>query len=360
MKRTALYLKHVASKARIVEFAGYEMPVEYSGVNDEHMAVRNGVGIFDVSHMGEIWVKGPDAMQFLQTVTSNDVSVLTPGKVQYSCLPNDRGGIVDDLLVYCYEPEKYLLVVNASNTLKAWVWLHNHVVGRVNLENATDAISQVAVQGPKAINVLQKLTEINLADLKNYTFKTGKLAGIDDVIISATGYTGAGGFELYFYNEAAEKIWDAIMEAGKEFNIKPCGLAARDTLRLEMGYCLYGHEINGDTSPLEAGLDWITKLTDKKPLFNKEYLLKQKQEGLTMQLVGFSMLDKAIPRQHYEIVDHEGVRIGEVTSGTMSPILKKGIGMGYVKPDFTPEGTKIFVQIRGKNVPAEIVKTPFI
>ncbi len=359
MKYTAFNEIHKKLGARLVPFAGYEMPVEYSGINDEHITVREKLGIFDVSHMGEIWVKGPKAKSFVQKVTSNDVNLLVPGKIQYSCFPNGKGGIVDDLLVYYYEPTKYLLVVNASNTEKDFNWLMSQNSEGAILENASDRISQVAVQGPLATQALQKLTPIDLSGMKNFTFITGEFAGVKDVIISATGYTGAGGFELYFYNEPAVVIWEKIMRAGKEFGIKPIGLAARDTLRLEMGYCLYGNDINDTTSPLEAGLGWITKFTEGNDFIDRKFLEKQKAEGLKKKLVAFVMVDRGIPRQHYEVVNDHGEIIGEVTSGTMSPILKQGIGMAYVKTAFSETGNEIFIRIRDKDIKATIVTLPF-
>lgn len=360
MIRTPFYEIHKRCNAKIVEFGGFEMPVEYTGIKDEHMTVRSGVGVFDVSHMGEIWVKGPNALQFIQKVTTNDASVLQPGQAQYSCFPNGKGGIVDDLLVYYFEPQKYMLVVNASNIQKDWDWIvSQNDLGAV-LENVSDKISQLAVQGPKAMQILQKLTDTDLSSIKYYTFKVGHLAGIDDVIISATGYTGAGGFELYFYNEYAQPMWDAIFEAGKEVGIKPIGLGARDTLRLEMGYCLYGNDIDDTTSPIEAGLGWITKFTTAKEFINKDLLLQQKNKGVIRSLRGFEMIERGIPRHGYEIVDAEGAVIGIVTSGTQSPVLEKGIGMGYINNDFSSLGSEIYILIRNKRIKAKVVKMPFI
>ena len=335
MKTTPFTEKHIALGAKMHEFAGYNMPIEYSGIIDEHLTVCNGVGVFDVSHMGEFWVKGPHALDFLQKVTSNNVAALVPGKIQYTCFPNEDGGIVDDLLVYQYEPEKYLLVVNASNIEKDWNWCVSHNTEGAELENSSDNMAQLAVQGPKAIQALQKLTDINLADIPYYTFKVGEFAGEKNVIISNTGYTGAGGFELYFYPDAAMKIWDAVFEAGAEFGIKPIGLGARDTLRLEMGFCLYGNDLDDTTSPIEAGLGWITKFVDGKNFTNRSMLEKQKAEGTVRKLVGFEMIDRGIPRHGYELTTAEGDKIGVVTSGTMSPIRKIGIGMGYVKPEYS-------------------------
>ena len=346
MKITAFNAIHKECGAKMVPFAGYEMPVEYSGITDEHMTVRNGVGVFDVSHMGEIWVKGPKALDFVQKVTTNDVSALSIGQAQYSCFPNGKGGIVDDLLVYYFEENKYMLVVNASNIEKDWNWLVENKIDGVELENASDNISQLAIQGPKATAVLQKLTDVNLDEIKYYTFTVGKFAGIDNVIISATGYTGAGGFELYFYNDHADAIWKAIFEAGQEEGIKPIGLGARDTLRLEMGYCLYGNDINDTTSPLEAGLGWITKFTDEKDFIDKDFMLKLKEDGINKRLRGFVMIDRGIPRHDYDIVTAEGEVIGKVTSGTQSPVLQKGIGMGYLNKGYTKLGTEIYIQVR--------------
>ena len=359
MKTTPFTEKHIALGAKMHEFAGYNMPIEYSGIIDEHLTVCNGVGVFDVSHMGEFWVKGPHALDFLQKVTSNNVAALVPGKIQYTCFPNEDGGIVDDLLVYQYEPEKYLLVVNASNIEKDWNWCISHNTEGAELENSSDNMAQLAVQGPKAMQALQKLTDINLADIPYYTFKVGEFAGEKNVIISNTGYTGAGGFELYFYPDAAMKIWDAVFEAGAEFGIKPIGLGARDTLRLEMGFCLYGNDLDDTTSPIEAGLGWITKFVDGKNFTNRSMLEKQKAEGTVLKLVGFEMIDRGIPRHGYELTTAEGDKIGVVTSGTMSPIRKIGIGMGYVKPEYSKIGTEICIDMRGRKLKAVVVKPPF-
>lgn len=361
MKSTAFNKIHKSLGAKMVEFAGYEMPIEYSGIRDEHMTVREGVGVFDVSHMGEIWVKGPKALELVAKINSNDPRILTPGEAQYSCMPNGKGGIVDDLLVYCYEPEKYLLVVNASNIEKDWNWIvaQNEEIG-AELENASDTMSQLAIQGPRALAVLQKLTDVNLSEIKFYTFTVDRLAGVDNVIISATGYTGAGGFELYFNNDTAEHVWYAIFDAGKELGIKPIGLAARDTLRLEMGYCLYGNDIDDTTSPIEAGLGWITKFNNGRQFIDREFLTMQKNEGVSRRLRGFKLSDRGIPRHGYDLVNAEGAKIGHVTSGTMSPVLSQGIGMGYVDTAYSAFGTEIFVQIRNKAIPAQIVKLPFI
>lgn len=356
MKTTPFTSKHIALGAKMHEFAGYNMPIEYSGITDEHLTVRNGVGVFDVSHMGEIWVKGSNALSFLQKVTSNDVSKLTPGKAQYSCLPNGKGGIVDDILVYYYETEKYLLVVNASNIEKDWNWLIKNNTEGADLENASDHMAQLAIQGPKATEMLQQLTDVNLSEIPYYSFKTGKFAGVENVILSNTGYTGAGGFELYFYPEEAEKIWTALFESGKEYGIKPIGLGARDTLRLEMGYCLYGNDIDDTTSPIEAGLSWITKFVDGKNFIDRDRLEKQKKEGTTRKLVRFELNERGIPRNGYEIVNHEDQPIGIVTSGTMLPDSKKGIGMGYVAMEYAQPEAKIYIQIRQKNLEAIVVR----
>ncbi len=359
MKNTPFTHFNEQRGGKMVEFAGYCMPVEFNGVKDEHLHVRNKVGVFDVSHMGEIWVKGEKAFDFVQKVTTNDVSKLSQGKIQYSCFPNGKGGIVDDLLVYYYEPNKYLLVVNASNVEKDWNWLNSQNDMGVELENASDNIAQLAIQGPRAIQALQSLTTVNLADITYYTFKVGDFAGVNEVIISATGYTGAGGFEIYMFREDAEKIWNAIFEAGKDEDIRPIGLAARDTLRLEMGFCLYGNDIDDTTSPIEAGLGWITKFVKGNDFIDRKYMEELKEKGIERQLVGFEMIDRGIPRQHYELVDQNDQKIGEVTSGTMSPSLNKAIGMGYVKPQFAKLGSEFFVKIRNKNIKAQVVKLPF-
>ena len=359
MKTTPFTETHISLGAKMHEFAGYNMPIEYSGIIDEHLTVCQGVGVFDVSHMGEFWVKGPHALDFLQTVTSNNVAALTSGKVQYTCFPNEDGGIVDDLLVYRYEQEKYLLVVNASNIEKDWNWCMSHNTMGAELENASDRMAQLAVQGPKAIEVLQKLTPVNLSELSYYTFTHVEFAGEPDVIISNTGYTGAGGFELYFYPEAAIKIWNAVFEAGAEFGIKPIGLGARDTLRLEMGFCLYGNDLDDTTSPIEAGLGWITKFVEGKNFINRPMLEKQKTEGTVRKLVGFEMVDRGIPRHGYELQNPEGTPIGVVTSGTMSPTRKIGIGMGYVKPEYSKVGTEICIDMRGRKLKAVVVRPPF-
>ena len=357
MKTTAFTEIHKKWGAKMVPFAGFLMPVEYTGINDEHIAVRTNAGVFDVSHMGEFWVKGNRSLEFLQMITTNDVSKLNPGKIQYSCFPNGKGGIVDDLLVYQYDKDCYLLVVNAANIEKDWNWVVSQNRFGVELINASDEISQLAIQGPKATKILQKLTTTDLSQLFYYTFTVDEFAGIPDVIISATGYTGAGGYELYFKNDVAGHIWNAVFDAGKETSIKPAGLAARDTLRLEMGYCLYGNDINDTTSPIEAGLSWITRFN--KDFIDKQLLWEQKEHGTNRKLVGFEMIDRGIPRQHYEIMDSQGNTIGEVTSGTMSPMIKIGIGMGYVSSVHAHLNNEIFIRIREKSLKAKIVKMPF-
>lgn len=359
-KRTALYEKHISLGAKMVPFAGFEMPVQYSGVTEEHFAVREKVGIFDVSHMGQFFVEGPGAKDLLQYVTTNDITTLEDGKAQYTCLPNGNGGIVDDLIVYKMADQKYFVVVNASNIDKDWEHIskYNAEFG-AKLTNASDDMSLIAIQGPKATETLQKLTDCNLSDIPYYHFTVGTVAGVPEVIISNTGYTGSGGFEIYFKNESSEKLWDALTEAGAEFGLMPCGLAARDTLRLEKGFCLYGNDIDDTTSPLEAGLGWITKL-DKGDFVDIEFLKKQKEEGISRKLVGFEMTEKAIPRHDYPVVDAEGNVIGKVTSGTMSPMKKIGIGLAYVNKPYFKTGTEIFIQIRNKNVPAKVVKVPFV
>ncbi len=357
LKDVALLEKHKALGAKIVPFAGYNMPLQYTGLTDEHLNVRNAVGVFDVSHMGEFMVRGKGALDLIQKVTSNDASKLFDGKVQYSCLPNDKGGIVDDLLVYKINDEEYMLVVNASNIEKDWNWINGLNTFDAQLENISDDISLLAIQGPKAVEAMQSLTSVDLKAMEYYTFKIDTFAGIENAIISATGYTGAGGFEIYVKNKDAEKLWDAVFEAGKDFGIKPAGLACRDTLRTEMGFCLYGNDIDDTTSPIEAGLGWITKFT--KDFTNSENLKKQKEEGTARKLVGFEMIEKGIPRHGYELVDASGNNIGVVTSGTMSPSLNLGIGMGYVKKDLAKVDNEIFVKIRDKQVKAKIVKFPF-
>ena len=359
MKNTAFTSFHESMGAKIVQFAGYNMPVQFEGINIEHQTVRNGIGVFDVSHMGEFWVKGSKAFEFVQRVTTNDVAKLTDCKVQYTCFPNGKGGIVDDLLVYRIDAETYLLVVNAANIDKDWAWCNKQNTMGATLYNASDEIAQLAVQGPLALKAMQKLTNENITDMEYYTFKKLNFAGVKDIILSTTGYTGAGGCEIYMSNEDAPKIYEAVLEAGKEYGIKSIGLAARDTLRLEMGFCLYGNDINDTTSPIEAGLSWITKFVDGNDFIDRELFEKQKEEGVERRLRAFEMIDKGIPRQYYEICDKEGNIIGEVTSGTMSPMLKKGIGMGYIKKGFTKLDTEIYIKIRNKLLKAKIVKLPF-
>ena len=359
MKKTVFCGLHEANGGKMVEFAGFYMPVQFEGVNAEHETVRKGVGVFDVSHMGEFWIKGPKAFELVQRLTSNDVAKLDDGKIQYTCFPNDKGGIVDDLLTYRFDAETYLLVVNAANIDKDWAWVVKNNIHGATIFNASDEISQLAIQGPKAQAVMQKLTDTDLNTIPYYTFKKVDLAGVKQVILSNTGYTGAGGFEVYMANSDGPAIWKALMEAGAEFDIKPIGLAARDTLRLEMGFCLYGNDINDTTSPLEAGLGWITKFADGNDFINRPALEKQKSEGLKRMLRGFEMIDKGIPRQHYEICDENGRVIGEVTSGTMSPSLKIAIGMGYVETAHSGIGNHVFIRIREKLLKAIIVKIPF-
>ncbi len=357
LKTTALTSLHSSLGAKMVPFAGYLMPVQYKGLIDEHHCVRNHVGVFDVSHMGEFWVKGPKALDLINYVTSNDVAKLVDGKVQYSCLPNETGGIVDDLLVYRKSEDTYMLVVNASNIEKDWNWIskHNERFG-CEMTNVSDDISLLAVQGPEAIKALQKLTTMNL-DMEYYTFQIGPFAGYDDILISTTGYTGAGGYEVYFPNAIAEDLWNKIFEAGAEFGIQPIGLGARDTLRLEMGFCLYGNDIDDTTSPIEAGLGWITKFT--KEFVNSAAIKAQKENGVTRKLVGFEMIDKGIPRHGYELVNADGQSIGVVTSGTQSPSLSKAIGMGYVPTELSKPGSEIYVSVRGKALKANVVSIPF-
>lgn len=357
MKNTALTDVHIGLGAKMVSFAGYNMPVQYAGINAEHDVVRKTVGVFDVSHMGEFILKGEKALDLIQRVTSNDAVKLYDGKVQYSCLPNEDGGIVDDLLVYRIDDKTYMLVVNASNIEKDWDWISKYNDLGVNMKNISDQTSLLAIQGPKAAEALQSLTDIDLASMEYYTFQKGSFAGIGNVLISATGYTGAGGFEIYFDNEHAEVIWKAIFKAGEPFGIKPIGLGARDTLRLEMGFCLYGNDIDDTTSPLEAGLGWVTKFT--KEFTNSAALQLQKQTGVTRKLVGIEMIDRGIPRHDYEIVDANDNVIGKVTSGTQSPSLQKPIGMGYVATEFAKEGTEIFIKIRNNKVKAKVAKPPF-
>lgn len=359
MNRTALFDKHVSLGAKMVPFAGFDMPVQYSGVTEEHFAVREKVGIFDVSHMGQFLVQGAAAKNLLQYVTTNNVDNLEAGKAQYTCFPNGNGGIVDDVIIYKMADEKYFVVVNASNIEKDWEHLKKHNEKyNATLTNRSDELSLIAIQGPKAAETLQKLTDTNLSELPYYHFTEGNVAGVSDVMISNTGYTGSGGFEIYFENASAEKIWDALTESGAEFGLLPCGLASRDTLRLEKGFCLYGNDIDDTTSPLEAGLGWITKFD--KDFVDKEFFAKQKEEGVTKKLVGFEMQERAIPRHGYELEDAEGNKIGMVTSGTMSPMKNIGIGLAYVDKPHFKIGTDIFVKIRNKSVPAKVVKLPFV
>ncbi|MCZ2129031.1 MAG: glycine cleavage system aminomethyltransferase GcvT [Bacteroidia bacterium] len=358
LKSVALNEVHIALGAKMVPFAGYSMPLQYSNLIQEHNAVRNSVGVFDVSHMGEFVISGDKAIDLLQWVTSNDVSKLEDGKIQYSCLPNEQGGIVDDLLIYRINPKVYLLVVNASNMEKDWNWIKNHNKFGAEMLDISERTSLLAIQGPNAAKVVQKLTDVNLAEIPYYSFVYGKVAGIDNVLISCTGYTGAGGFELYVQNQDVKILWDAVFEAGKEFEILPCGLGARDTLRLEKGFCLYGNDINDTTSPIEAGLGWITKFN--KDFVNKAYHEKLKTEGVNEKLVGFEMIDKGIPRHDYLIKNANNEEIGRVTSGTQSPSLGKAIGLGYVKKAYSAVGSEIFVDIRGKLIKAQVVKIPFL
>ena len=365
MKNTVFTEKHIALGAKMAPFAGYNMPIQYKGINEEHTAVREGVGVFDVSHMGEIWVYGPKALPFMQYVSSNDAAVLFPGKAQYTCFPNGKGGIVDDFILYCFSTEKYLLAVNAANIEKDW----NHLcaiapkfgleVGK-DLVNASDATCQLAIQGPKAMEVMQKLCKEDILSMEYYTFKELEVAGIPGAILSTTGYTGSGGCEVYAPNEYGDQLWKAVFEAGEPFGIQPIGLGARDTLRLEMGFCLYGNDIDDTTSPLEAGLGWITKFNDVKGDFiDKQYLLDQKAAGLKRKLVGFELTDRGIARHEMPICDAEGRKIGHVTSGTMGPTVKKAIGMGYVEVPFNKVGSEIYIEVRGKLLKAVVVKMPF-
>jgi aminomethyltransferase len=360
MKNTAFTDKHIALGAKMAAFAGYNMPISYTGINDEHAAVRKNAGVFDVSHMGEFIVKGEHALDLIQRVTSNDAAKLKPGQAQYSCLPNETGGIVDDLLVYCIEENKvYMLVVNASNIEKDWNWIQKHNTHKAEMHNISEKTCLLAIQGPNATKMLQPLTEIDILNLKYYTFVKGKFAGVDNVVISATGYTGAGGVEIYFEdsNDAADKIWDAIFATGGPQGLKPIGLGARDTLRLEMGFCLYGNDIDDTTSPIEAGLGWITKFT--KEFTSKEIFAEQKAEGVEKKLVGFEMIEKGIPRHGYEIKDFGGNTIGHVTSGTQSPSLGKAIGMGYVRTAFAAIDSDIYIKVRDKLLQAKVSKIPF-
>jgi aminomethyltransferase len=360
MKNTPFTNKHIALGAKMAEFAGYNMPISYSGVNDEHATVRNNAGVFDISHMGEFILKGEKALDLIQRVTTNDASRLTAGKAQYSCLPNIEGGIIDDLIVYCIEENKtYMLVVNASNIQKDWNWISQHNIENAEMHNISDKTCLLAIQGPNATKILQPLTEIDILNMKYYTFVKGKFAGVDNVLISATGYTGSGGIEIYFEdtNDNANIIWDKIFEEGKSHRLKPIGLAARDTLRLEMGYCLYGNDIDDTTSPLEAGLGWITKFT--KDFVAKDIIEKQKSEGIKQRLVGIEMLEKGIPRHGYEILDKDSIMIGHVTSGTQSPTLQKAIAMAYVNVNNSKIDSECFIKIRDKLLSAKVVKMPF-
>lgn len=360
MKQTPFTDKHIALGAKMAEFAGFNMPISYSGINEEHASVRNNAGVFDVSHMGEFIVKGPHALDLIQRITTNDAAKLKAGMAQYSCMPNNEGGIVDDLLVYCIEENKvYMLVVNAGNIDKDWNWISQHNTEGASMENISERTGLLAIQGPQATKILQPLTEMDILNLKYYTFVKGRFAGVDNVLISATGYTGAGGVEIYFEDKdgAADKIWDAIFEAGKAQGIRPVGLGARDTLRLEMGFCLYGNDIDDQTSPLEAGLGWITKFT--KEFISRPRFEKQKAEGVSRKLVGFVMTERGIARHGYPILNAAGEKIGEVTSGTQSPTLGKAIGMGYVQTAYTPIATEIFIEIRNNPVKAMVVKVPF-
>jgi aminomethyltransferase len=357
MKNTALSDKHIALGAKMVPFAGYNMPVQYEGVNIEHETVRNAVGVFDVSHMGEFVLRGPKALDLIQKFASNDVSVIVDGKAQYSCMPNGKGGIVDDLIIYRVNAEEFFIVVNASNIEKDWSWISSLNDFGVEMKNLSDEYSLLAIQGPKAAEAMQSLTNVNLKDMVYYTFQYGTFAGIENVMISSTGYTGSGGFEIYVKNEDVNQVWDKVFEAGASFGIKPIGLAARDTLRLEMGFCLYGNDIDDTTSPLEAGLGWITKFT--KDFTDADFLKKQKEEGVSRKLVAFEMIDRGIPRHDYLIKNAGGETIGKVTSGTMSPSMKIGIGLGYVTVDNSALDSEIFIDIRDKGIKAKVVKLPF-
>ncbi|KAF9657697.1 glycine cleavage system aminomethyltransferase GcvT [Tenacibaculum mesophilum] len=357
MKNTALSHVHEALGAKMVPFAGYNMPVQYEGVTAEHETVRKGVGVFDVSHMGEFFLKGENALALIQKISSNDASKLVPGKAQYSCMPNADGGIVDDLIIYMIAENEYMLVVNASNIEKDWNWISQHNDLNVEMENRSEDWSLLAIQGPKAAEAMQSLTSVDLSNIKFYTFEITDFAGIPNVVVSATGYTGSGGFEVYVKNEDVEQLWNKVFEAGKDWGIKPIGLAARDTLRLEMGYCLYGNDIDDTTSPLEAGLGWITKFT--KDFVNAEALKAQKEAGVIRKLVAFELTERGVPRHDYEIVDTDGNNIGRVTSGTMSPSLGKGIGLGYVTIENSKVDSDIFIQVRKKQIPAKVVKLPF-
>lgn len=358
MKEIALNNVHVKLGAKMVPFAGYNMPLQYTGLTHEHLAVRSGVGVFDVSHMGEFIVKGSGALDLIQKISTNDASTLEIGKVQYSCMPNGKGGIVDDLLIYKVGDEAYMLVVNASNIQKDWDWIQKNNTFKAELQDISDRTTLLAIQGPKVSEAMKELTDIDLEEMVYYTFEKGKFAGVDNVLVSSTGYTGSGGVEIYFDNEHAEKIWAAVMKAGKAFGISPAGLGARDTLRLEKGFCLYGNDIDDTTSPIEAGLGWITKFT--KDFVDSKILKKQKENGVTKKLAAFKMIDRGIPRKEYEIKDADGNKIGVVTSGTSSPSLKLGIGMGYISKELSKVGMEVFIEIRGRQLKAEIVKLPFV
>jgi aminomethyltransferase len=358
MKNTALTDTHVSLGAKMVPFAGYNMPVQYEGINIEHETVREHLGVFDVSHMGEFLITGDGALDLIQHVTTNDVSTITPGRAQYNCMPNGNGGIVDDLIVYMIEDNKYLLVVNASNIEKDWNWITQHNTFGASLRDLSEDYSLLAIQGPKAVEAMQSLSIIDLSAIKYYHFEVGEFAGIENVIISATGYTGSGGFEIYCKNDEVKQIWDKVLEAGHSFGIKPIGLAARDTLRLEMGFCLYGNDIDDSTSPLEAGLGWITKL-NKGTFIDSERLAAQKEAGIKDKLVGFELIDRGIPRHNYPIVDSEGHQIGRVTSGTMAPSVKKAIGLGYVEKEYAALDSEIYIEVRNKRLKAKVVKPPF-
>lgn len=360
MQKTVLYDRHIALGAKMTEFAGFTMPVEYTGINAEHMAVREAAGMFDVSHMGEFRVRGKNALAFLQHICSNDISQLKPGRAQYNCLPNESGGIVDDLIVYMIAENDYLAVVNAGNIEKDWNWFESHNKVGAELENASNDYALLAVQGPRATSILQRISSPDLSSIPYYSFAFGNLNGIDNVIFSNTGYTGSGGFELYLKTEDASKAWDMILDAGKADGLIPAGLGARDTLRLEMGFCLYGNDISDTTSPLEGGLAWITKFIPGKDFIGRSALEYQKAKGVDRRLKGFVLEERGIPRTHYELVNEKGEQIGEVTSGTMSPVLKKGIGLGYLKRGYWDEGSVIYVSIRGKKLRAIVTKTPFI
>lgn len=357
IKTLQLNDKHIALGGKMVEFAGFNMPVQYEGVNAEHETVRNAVGVFDVSHMGEFLITGPKALDLIQKVSTNDASTLYDGKAQYSCLPNGKGGIVDDLIIYRFNEEKYLLVVNASNIEKDWNWISSQNDMGADMRNLSDDYSLLAIQGPKAIEAMQSLTSVDLSTIKFYHFEVADFAGIEHVIVSATGYTGSGGFEIYCKNSEVEQVWDKVFEAGKDFGIKPIGLAARDTLRLEMGFCLYGNDIDDTTSPIEAGLGWVTKFT--KSFIDNELLKQQKENGVSKKLIGFEMIDRGIPRHDYEVVNAKGNVIGRVTSGTMSPSMKKAIGLGYVSTEHLANSNEIFIRVRNKDLKAQIVKPPF-